>query len=113
MDLQKTVSSATGFKQYLHVSDTDTFYEGTRQIIAKWTDSEGNIWYKTLDAITKGGTIAGYKLAALHKFSKSATVWEEIWTSPSNDQEIANPTYPTKIDPTDSMHYSIYNRVGN
>ena len=111
MDMQKCVVTAEGWKQYHHTSDPGAFYEGTGQTVAKWSDSQGNIWYKGILSVTKGGTIEGYKFYTLDKLSKSATVWEEMFFVPMSDQEMKNPKYPTKIDPTDTSHYMVYYRA--
>ena len=110
MDMQKHVYSAGGLKDYLHASDAAPFYEITEQIVAKWTDSEGSIWYKTFDTVTKGGTIGGQKFTTLVKLSKSATVLEDTWLFPSSDQELQHPKFPMKIDPN-SGYYAIYYRA--
>ena len=112
---QKNVNTPDGWKQYLPVSDSVPFYEGTGEIISKWTDSEGNIWYKSLITITGGtgdGDATKIILAELDKLSKSATVWESVWTMPTNEQELKTPIYPTTIDPK-NPNYGIYYRAGD
>ena len=105
---QKVINNADGFQQYLHVSDSTPFYSGTGGIISKWTDSEGNIWYKTFGTYTGGaGDYNGKSFTMLEKLSKSATVLEFVWAMPTSDQEIKTPTYPSKIDSRDS-EYGIY-----
>ena len=64
-----------GYKLYSGVSDSDPFEIGTEKIDSKWTDSEGNIWYKTLGTLT-AGEYKGTKFQCLYKISKSATVCE-------------------------------------
>jgi uncharacterized lipoprotein YehR (DUF1307 family) len=113
MSPQKLVNTPDGWKQYLHVSDSTPFYEGTRGITRKWTDSEGNIWYETFSTFTSGaGDYNGKSFTVLEKLSKSATVLESVWTMATSDQELKTPTYPSKIDPKDS-EYSIYYRAGD
>jgi hypothetical protein len=109
MSAQKYVVTPDGWKQYLKITDTHPYSEGAWAIASKWTDKEGNIWYKSFGAIA-AGPYAGFKHSWLHKFSKSATVWESVWSSPTNEQEAATPTYPTKIDPN-SSEYNIYYRA--
>lgn len=104
---QKEVDTPNGWKQYIHVSDTVPFSEGTAVITAKWTDSEGNVWYKILcETSAKDNS---EKFTVLTKLSKSATVKESIWRAPANDEEMKSPPYPEKIDPQDYF-YSIYYR---
>ena len=107
MSPQKTVNFAGGCKDFDLLSDSVSFGGGTEQIASKWKDSEGNIWYKTLDKGTAGGAYAGYKWQALQKFSKLGTVREfEVKVVGEFDPN----SYPTKIDPKDSS-YKIYYRA--
>jgi hypothetical protein len=72
---------------------------GEYTINDKWTDANGDIWYKvTWTSITS--TYTYYELA---KVSKSGTVKESVY---------AINNYPEKIDPEDSkLHYRIYYRL--
>jgi hypothetical protein len=110
MSPQKEIHTADGSKQYLYTSDSTSFYEGTGKTISKWTDSEGNIWYKVLSTFTTPNTYKGQIFTVLEKLSKSATVWESVWASPSSDAELKNPVYPAAIDPNNS-NYRIYYRT--
>ena len=75
--IQKEVITPDGWKQYSKILDTDRLQEGTAQIESKWTDSDGNIWYKRRIIVTAGNLAdAGTKDQELDKLSKSATVWE-------------------------------------
>jgi hypothetical protein len=109
MSAQKMVNTADGWKQYLKIEDTQPYSEWKGTIASKWTDKEGNIWYRFFGTIT-AGPYAGFTYTELDKLNRSATVWESIWTSPTNAQEAAALTYPTRMDPT-SAEYSIYNRA--
>lgn len=109
MSAQKSVIGADGGKLYLKLTDETPYAESTGEWISKWTDSEGNIWYKSLNSRSKG-PYSGFKFAELDKLSKSGTVLESVWTAPSSDEELKNPKYPTKIDPQDSS-YNIYFKV--
>jgi hypothetical protein len=104
---QKTVAFPGGWKNYNLISDANPVEEGTEQIVEKWTDPEGNIWYKSYGTITKGEYI-GMKWQSLHKFNKSGTVREYTWAQVFGD---FNPTLPPKIDPTDVEHYRLYYRA--
>ena len=70
-------------------------FKDTYQITAKWTDTEGNIWYKAfLESSYRG---PGYWLI---KISNSGNTYESV--SDRGD-------YPTKID-SDNDHYHIFYR---
>ena len=104
---QKLVDTADGWKQYANISDSVPWQEGTDgQIDSKWTDSEGNIWYKAFGTIT-GRHVNGAKFQSLIKLSKSGTVREEVGRSP---REFDSSQYPTSIDPNDPS-YCIYYRA--
>ena len=84
---------------YNRISDTGKKYTGHYEIVDKWTDSEGNIWYKM--HVWYGPIdeehISGYEL---DKFSESGKVWEYI-------SDIY--AFPTEIDESD-FRYHIYYR---
>ncbi len=113
MPPQRIVNAQGTWKEYLKSSDDRAYVEGTEEITGKWTDSAGNIWYKTLGTIT-GGTSGYHDLTVvkLEKLSKSATVLESVWSMPTSDAEVKNPVYPAKIDPS-SQFYGIHYRTGN
>ena len=103
---QKIVSNADGYKLYTGISDSLAFEEGTMQIDRKWTDSEGNIWYKTFGIVTRG-VYKGDRWQELDKLSKSGNVWERALT-PLGTMEF-NPNYfPTKIDPQQEYYRILY-----
>ena len=105
-DIKKIVVFAGGWKDYKKVSDTVPFWEGTEQIESKWTDAEGDIWYKTRCTFTSENN-RGKKFQELHKLSKSATVKESQRVLVPDFDSIY---YPTKVDPRYS-DYSIYYRA--
>jgi hypothetical protein len=117
MQPQKSINFPGGYKAYEKITDTSPFEEGTEQIAEKWTDSEGNVWYKIINVITlgivpsgpyKGYDYKGWKIQCLQKVSNSGTVREWTWVQvPAFDPSL----YPTKIDPTDSQHYAIVYRA--
>ncbi|MGD0726410.1 MAG: hypothetical protein ABSB63_12710 [Spirochaetia bacterium] len=103
---QKEVDTPDGWKQYGLISDPNPESEGTGQITSKWTDSEGNVWYKTLGTVT-AGNYKGSKFQTLTKLSKSGTVKESVSLTV---EEFDSSGYPTKIDPKE-MLYSLYYRT--
>jgi hypothetical protein len=107
MLIQKSVSFLGGFKNYLRISDADPLYEGEQQIVERWTDSEGNIWFKTFGTVTKG-VLKGSKFQQLLRLDKSGNVRENMWRPVS---EFDPASYAPKIDPTDKLHYGLYYRT--
>jgi hypothetical protein len=111
LHFHKIVITADAFKDYLNVSDSVPVTEGTAEtdagwIDSKWTDSEGNTWYKAFHVFTTG-PYKGNKIQELDKLSKSGTVWESVF---SYVREFNANNYPTKIDPM-SFTYSIFYRA--
>ncbi len=114
MTVQKETISATGYKAFSHISDSDSNAEATTQITNKWKDSEGNIWYKTLGTGTSGEW-DGYKWQTLQKLSKSGTMREEVVHvigTVKSESPFDPKSYPPTIDPK-SPNYSLYYRAGN
>jgi hypothetical protein len=70
---QKSVVTADGYKRYLMLTDSGASQEGTVQIVSKWTDAEGNIWYRTFRTVTSRPD-EGVTIAELDRLSNSATV---------------------------------------
>ena len=110
-DAQKSVKFPGGYKLYLRISDTKPFEEGTEQISEKWTDSEGNVWYKTNGTVTfgifGGHDYEGFKWQCLYKFNKSGTVQESTWV---HVFDFSHDMYPLKIDPKEA-NYGIFYRT--
>jgi hypothetical protein len=108
MSHQKTVNHPDGkFEDYFSVSDTTPFRGGTTEIVKKWTDSEGNVWYNTCDTFTTG-SVKGHKVQNLWKISKSGTVAEFVW---SEVGQFDPSKFPTTIDPKGN-NYFIFNSAG-
>ena len=105
--VQKEVVSADGYKDYAKTIDTVPLQESTLHIDGKWTDSEGNIWYKLYGTLTSG-PYAGYNWQTLEKLSKSGTVRE---TQRSTAAQYDPAWYPTELKPDDQF-YSISYRAG-
>ncbi len=96
---QKIITKPDGtFEMYDGMADiAHLTYKYT--IIGKWTDSEGNIWYKLITE--HGGKTYGAKpFYELHKISNSGLTWERASSTEA---------YPTEIDP-DHLMYFIYYR---
>jgi hypothetical protein len=65
-------------------------------IDAKWTDSDGNIWYKTHGEVTSG-VCKGYTCQELDKVSRFGTVWEGEFTSTGMDAKPDPDRYPKEF----------------
>ena len=104
---QKIVTSSSGSEYYYKISDPSPMGESTESIVSRWTDSDGNVWYKTLDTGTYG-TLNGMMWQSLSRLSKSATVWEYEWALVG---ELDLNSFPAGIDAKDDT-YSIYHRAG-
>ena len=93
---QKWVFRFWGYaKQYNNVADKLSVFQNTFFLVDKWSDSEGNIWYKIY--IQEGSWKYGW--FAVVKFSKGGTVFEYtdaayplMWPSEA-DLEPDNPKY--------------------
>jgi len=105
---QKEVIDSTGYQAFRFVDDVGKYWVGAETITSKWTDSEGNIWYKTYKGVRDWDD--GMKPEVphfLYKLSKSATVRESVYAV----RDIYTPSaFPTKIDPKDAS-YRVYNRA--
>lgn len=67
----ETVVDSLGFKTYYGSSNDVLLNEATQQIESKWTDAEGNIWYKVLGVYAGESPYVGKKFQALYKVYKS------------------------------------------
>jgi hypothetical protein len=96
---QKIVNYHWGAYDIFMKADNDLVsYKGALTIIDKWTDSEGNIWYKSY---FKENSTSGVNFE-LGKFSNNGNTWEFVFDSivfPTEDQ--MNSAGP---------HYKIYYR---
>ena len=95
---QKRIINPDGtLEEYGGMADIAHF-PGKYTIIDKWTDSEGNIWYKLITEY--GGKTYGAKpFYELHKISNSGLTWEFVSSTEA---------YPTEIDPDHPMYFIYY-----
>lgn len=105
---QKEVIDSNGYHAFRFVGDVAEYFVGAETITSKWTDSEGNIWYKTYKGVWdwedgKKSEVPHF----LYKLSKSATVRESVYASRDTYTPSA---FPAKIDPKDPS-YLVYNRA--
>ena len=109
---QQVVFAPNSWKWYQRIGNPAPSIDCKLELTSKWTDSEGNIWYKSIGTII-GGTAGdvGTELVVLSKLSKSATVLEFVHTFPSNEQELKTPVYPVAIDPKRYASYFLFNRA--
>ena len=105
---QKVVNFPNKYESYSKMSDADPVEVSTLGIGSKWTDTEGNIWYKTFGTVTAGAG-EGCHWQELDKLSKSGTVWERVYTV-IYGVDFDPKYYPTKIDPA-RQYYGIFYRV--
>ncbi len=70
-------------------TSTKPDWQGTYRIIDKWSDSEGNAWYKIKLKCCKTG-LRPKETYALYKISKNGSVCEEVSSYHG---------YPKKVDP--------------
>jgi len=101
---QKTVNFLGGYRDYnLRTDPTPTSGEGTEQIMKKWTDASGNIWYWTFGKVTTG-KYAGFQFQTLSKISQYGTMRELVVADASHG---FNPDYPAQLDPN-NRSYRVY-----
>ena len=74
---QKLVFRFWGYEEvYDKITDNNSSYQDTFFIVDKWTDSEGNIWYKVYEQTGQ----YRYGWFSLIRISKGGTVFEHINT---------------------------------
>lgn len=106
--IQKIVYDASGWQEYTKVSDSKALEGGTWSMDSKWTDVQGNIWYKVFCTFTTGWA-AGMDVQVLYKLSNSATTLEWVYKMSSQSSGIS---YPSKIDPTSDTYHIFYRQAG-
>ena len=102
-ELQKIVLSAKGMDRFSLLSNAIPYDNATYEIDVKWTDSEGNIWYKA-HGIQTSGIYKGYTYVELDKLSKSGTVWEGQFTLTGFNTKVDAMSYPKEFDPKSPSH---------
>jgi hypothetical protein len=98
----KVVVTPDGYKLYRNVSDSVTIEAGTLGVDSKWTDSEGNIWYKAFGTGTTGD-----HWQEIDKISRSGTV-RETQIRPLGFGQFDPSNYPTEIFPNSSGYRILY-----
>jgi hypothetical protein len=110
-EAQKVVVSVDAYRIYRKVSDSVPGEEGPMEIVAKWSDSEDNVWYKTRGT-DASGIYQGMRWQELDKLSKHGTVWERALNRRGSGQ--FNDDYPTEIYPKNVYpFYRILFRAGD
>lgn len=104
LDIQKSINSPGGYKDFKKASDDKPYAAGTEQVAKKWTDSDGNVWYHAYGTVMSG-PYAGFRFLNLMKFSESGTVREQMWAQAFGSFD--DSPYPSEIDSTDKTHYTI------
>jgi hypothetical protein len=109
----KVVVSPDGtIEYYFPASFSKPYQTWKSEIVKKWTDPDGNVYYETYDTLTSGGTMEHTRFQCLKKISKSGTVLEWNWVTVS---EFRPEKFPPAIDPTknsvDVAGYLIYERA--
>ena len=105
---QRTVNFPGGYKDYNFNADTTPSEQGEEQIMKRWTDSDGNVWYWLFGKVTVG-QYAGVQYQTLTKISHNGTLRELVFRAPVYAY---NPNSPMQIDP-DDLSYRVYHRYGN
>jgi hypothetical protein len=110
---QKVVIDPDGSMAYYFPASYSKPYQGWKsEIVKKWTDSEGNIYYQTYDTLTFGGTMEHTRFQCLKRISESGAVLEWNWVTVS---KFSPEKFPSAIDPTknavDVSGYLIFHRA--
>lgn len=104
---QKLVIAAGQFRSFSLPDDLEPFTAGTEVIAARWTDAQGDVWYKTNVTVTSGlGAPRGTRWQALRRLSKSATVLEGMVVPV---RQFDPGAFPEKLEP-DTESYGMYYR---
>jgi hypothetical protein len=94
------------WEMFIYETDREPVYKGQYQLVAKWKDSQGNIWYKQLLQCTFG-TGKGEKTQELDRIDSTGNVWEYDFNAYFDKVDPSN--FPTTIDPK-NYNYGIYQR---
>jgi hypothetical protein len=105
--IRKIVYSAGKERLYYHTADSSPAGEGTIEIVSKWTDSQGNTWYKALYT----GTF-GYGKGALHRYlieiNKPGTITKFVFFG-VDKPDLNN--YPTEISASAANYFAFYRQA--
>ena len=104
---QKEAIDSSGYRVFRLLDDHAKYWVGKEQIVAKWIDQEGNVWYRTNRASSNGQK--AIVLKCLYKLSKSSTIRESEWKESDTSSSGGFPTGIDSKDPT----YRIYNRAAD
>jgi hypothetical protein len=98
---QKFVTYNWGYSEgFLKVADKNPIERWTFIIVDKWTDTDGNIWYKVFNQ--EAGPLSGSTWFTLNKLSENGTVMQFI---------VDYGKFPTEIDMNpDAINHRIFNR---
>jgi hypothetical protein len=94
-DMQ-TVYDSVGFRTYYGTANDVLLNEATQEIENKWTDIEGNVWYKTRGVFVGESPYLGTKFQALYEVNKSKTMLT-CWANTVNEYDSSN--YPQEYAP--------------
>jgi len=104
---QKEIIGPDGrFETYWKLSDPNPAWEGTFEIVKRWTDRKGNAWYRVQGTVTgcRGQAKSygipcpgvGSKWHELFRITKSGTALE---VNRRPVMELSSKVFPTRIDP--------------
>lgn len=97
----KVVMNPDGtYAYYFPASYSKPYQTWKSEIVKKWTDSEGHVYYETYDTLTFGGTMEHTRFQCLKKVSDSGAVLEWNWVTVS---EFRPEKFPAAIDPTTNI----------
>lgn len=107
-DPQEGVLTPGRFEEYSNFADRLPTWSGTERIDDRWTDAEGNVWYKTFRTLAAGSS-EGTLRQTLRKISNAGANHEVVFT----EVQAFDPSrYPSGIDPKDQTYLS-YIRAGS
>ncbi len=104
---KKIAFAAGSYRTYSLQTDVDPLFAGRLEITSRWTDAEGNLWYKANQTVTAGtGGFKGAKSQVLYRVSKSGGALEST-DVPVREFDLN--AYPSQLDPK-CCSYGPYSR---
>jgi hypothetical protein len=103
-DMQ-TVFDSVGFKTYYGSTNNVVLNEATLEIDKKWTDAQGNIWYRALGLCVGQSPYVGTKFQALYEVDTSKT---ELKCKLNTVNEYDPSNYPTENGSEATNEYSFH-----